>query len=1295
MADRDPPESAPTLEAEMRAARPAPDEALTRRLRVGGVLAAVLGAEHPVIDRFVIERKLGEGGMGAVYRARDPIGDRAVAIKVLTGAADPERFAREARILGALRHPAIVRYVAHGRSRAGEPYLAMEWLDGEDLAARLRREGVTIREAVVLADRLADALGEVHAHGIVHRDLKPANVFLPDGQVERATLIDFGVARREAPSLAQLTGTGAVVGTPSYMAPEQVRGAALDGRADLFALGCVLYECLVGRPAFVAEQVLAVLARVLFLEPPRVRDARAEAPPALDALIAHLLAKDPAERPPNAAAVRAALRAIAPTDAPPPAPAALSSSEQRVVTLVLAGHARADGDAHARAIAARYGAVLERVTAETLVAAMVARGPAIDLAASAARLALALHAILPAAPIVVATGPGVVGGTLPVGEVIDRGAHLLGDRGAGIWLDDVSAALLAGRFDVTADPRGARLVRARAPESAPRTLVGQATPCVGRAHELALLDAALAEATDRPMVRAVVITAPSGVGKSRLLHEWVRRLAGREAPARLLWCRGEAMSSGAPFVLAAQLVRHAAGLAEDAPSEIQRALLTEALAARVDAPELPRVTTFLAELLGLTPIDSDELRAARASPLLMGDQLALAWEDWLHAECAIQPVVLVIEDLHWGDAPSVKLLDAALRALRDRPLLVVAVGRPELRELFPALWAERGVQALALPELSPQASEELARAVLREAADAPTLAWISARAGGHALYLEEVIRAVAAGQRDSVPASVVAMVHARLAALSTDARRVVRAASVFGEVFWRGGVRALVGLDERVVAEILDELASHELITRRRGARFTGEAEYGFRHALFREAATAMLTVDDRALGHRLAADWLLAAGERQPLVLAEHLAQADDPRAIEWFARAAEDALHGNDYPAALARAARGLALGAEAELLGRLRLVEAEAHIWQGATDAAEQRGLAALDALPPASARWYDALRHTMNARTPARPEILGRLVPWLATAPPDPGARASFVRAAAITGKHLSFSGQHPEAWRIVLRAETAAAALPVGDVLHAWIARARGWALAFDGSQDAAMRAYALAAQRFEAVGDLRSACTMAISVGWLQATELGMHVEAEQALRKGLAMAERVGVTRLVWSAKQNLGVALMYQDRHAEARALLEETVRAFEDMRDARLAGGSRFYLTILHTRSGDLSRADAEAQLAIALAHDVPTTRACALAAHARALLTGGRADEALAQARAAAAILTELGSIEQGEALIRLALAEALIATGADDEAAAVRAVARARLDERAARIIDPEVRRSFLEQVAEHAAIRAI
>src|SRR5262249_61971215 len=185
---------------------------------------------------------------------------------------------------------------------------------------------------------IAEALAEAHARGVVHRDIKPGNVFLPGGRVADAKLLDFGVARPAGSfGAGRLTQTGMLVGTPAYMAPEQVRGSVrdLDPRGDVFSLGCLLYECLVGRPAFVAENLLGVLARVLFHEP-RVADARPDAPAELDALVARMLAKDPAERPGGAGEVIAALDGLGPLDgAAPAAPAALSSAEKRGVGIVL------------------------------------------------------------------------------------------------------------------------------------------------------------------------------------------------------------------------------------------------------------------------------------------------------------------------------------------------------------------------------------------------------------------------------------------------------------------------------------------------------------------------------------------------------------------------------------------------------------------------------------------------------------------------------------------------------------------------------------------------------------------------------------------------------------------------------------------------------------------------------------------------------------------------------------------------------------------------------------------------
>jgi hypothetical protein len=275
-------------------------------------LRAVVG-DDTFAGRYAIVREAGAGGMGRVFEATAAAGDRRVAIKVIAdrGLADHARFNAEVAILERLDHPAIVDYVGHGVTSAGEPYLAMDWLDGESLAARLARGPLAIADAVAIGARVAHALVHAHDEGIVHRDIKPSNVLLVDGDPARATLIDFGVAK-DTEVARDLTHTGQLVGTPGYMAPEQVVGkATIDGRADLFALGCMLHECVTGESPFGAAEVMRILARLLLEDPPRLAAARDDVPPRLDALVAALLAKDPEHRLADAATAARELDAIA------------------------------------------------------------------------------------------------------------------------------------------------------------------------------------------------------------------------------------------------------------------------------------------------------------------------------------------------------------------------------------------------------------------------------------------------------------------------------------------------------------------------------------------------------------------------------------------------------------------------------------------------------------------------------------------------------------------------------------------------------------------------------------------------------------------------------------------------------------------------------------------------------------------------------------------------------------------------------------------------------------------------
>jgi TolB-like protein/tetratricopeptide (TPR) repeat protein len=272
-------------------------------------------------ERFQIERVAGRGGAGIVYRGVDRESGAPVAIKAAHSeeAADP-RFRREVETLAALNHPAIVTYLRHG-TFGDELYLVMEWLEGQDLATRLAAGALSVAESVNIARQVAAALAAAHEKGIVHRDVKPSNVFLVGGQPDQVKLLDFGIARRAG--RATLTATGVVVGTPSYMAPEQARGTAdLDARVDVYGLGALLFHCVAGRAPFVGDTLEQVLARV-FTEPaPRLRGFAPTAPAELEALVARMLAKDPAERPADGRAIHAALVGIDPTAvAPAGAPA--------------------------------------------------------------------------------------------------------------------------------------------------------------------------------------------------------------------------------------------------------------------------------------------------------------------------------------------------------------------------------------------------------------------------------------------------------------------------------------------------------------------------------------------------------------------------------------------------------------------------------------------------------------------------------------------------------------------------------------------------------------------------------------------------------------------------------------------------------------------------------------------------------------------------------------------------------------------------------------------------------------
>src|SRR5579862_7276219 len=261
-------------------------------------------------DAYTIERELGGGGMARVFLAEETALGRKVVVKVLppdlSAEISAERFRREARVAAGLQHPNVVPLLSTGGA-AGLLYYTMPFVEGESLRERLVRERqLPVSEALRLTGEVADALACAHARGIVHRDVKPENVLLSGGH---AMLTDFGIAKAVAQSRGEtLTATGLSLGTPLYMAPEQASGERdVDGRADVYALGCVLYEMLAGEPPFGGPTAQAVVAKHLSAPFPQVRHSRPDVPPRIDDVLARATAKAPADRYATAAAFRSGL----------------------------------------------------------------------------------------------------------------------------------------------------------------------------------------------------------------------------------------------------------------------------------------------------------------------------------------------------------------------------------------------------------------------------------------------------------------------------------------------------------------------------------------------------------------------------------------------------------------------------------------------------------------------------------------------------------------------------------------------------------------------------------------------------------------------------------------------------------------------------------------------------------------------------------------------------------------------------------------------------------------------------
>jgi hypothetical protein len=889
------------------------------------------------IEHYETVSKLGSGGSAEVYVARDTRTGDHVALKLFTRgtAVDRRRFERECSLLAQLELPSYARHLAHGvwiAEGMETRWLAMEWVQGPTLAQLFKERSLSVHESLELVGKVARAVAELHRRGIVHRDLKPHNVILRGGDLSRPVLLDLGIARVEGEELTQL---GALLGTIGYMAPEQVRGEPVDARADVFSLGVLLFRSIAGVMPFAAEEQVSVLLRIAFEVAPRLSSRVPDVPPSVDQVAATLLAHQREDRPEDAGTAATLLEEVVRrTFKPPPPSAATTVTEESSSPVGGAVHpaSRTDAPTVRRASERRLAFL---VLARPVESAPDAREARMELRSAFAAMGLELHCLLggPLALLIrsdvnVGSSSGAVSGDAAVaagraallirgrfrgaqttisccrvdadgrvdfGEVAGAAKQLFErtlptTSGDLVVTDPATARLLADRFVLRPRESGAVLVAEH--RGASLGAADQAGSFVGRERELRFLLAFVRTLAD---ARVLVVSGQAGVGKSRLVRELLDVLhRDPRQPVETWVMTGDPLAHATPFSLLAPFVYARSGALRNDDRERRATKLAELVETWVPAEDAPRVSEFLREIVAPRERSADagaasaELRAARSDPALMSDQLRRAVTDLVHGAARHRPILILVEDAQWADAATT---GALLHAVHTCPNTIglISLTRPDGEA--PLLAAHPGSAGLSLVPLQRDDALVLARELLGPPVRQEAVEEIVDRAGGNPFFIEELARAVKAGDRGKLPDTVALVVEARMNRLSAEARVVLRFASVFGLDFWESGLRELAAPQDVVPdrparggafagdgALALAELEREGFLRRRASSRYDGQIEWTFRQRMFSEVAYDGLSAEDRARTHRLAVQWLERVGEGDPTLLALHYERAGLP---------------------------------------------------------------------------------------------------------------------------------------------------------------------------------------------------------------------------------------------------------------------------------------------------------------------------------------------------------------------------------------------------------------------------------
>jgi len=894
---------------------------------------------------------LGKGGMGVVYKAEDTILQRPVALKVLAPNAvaneeDRARFVREAQLAAGLSHHHIAAVYEFGEFE-GNAFLAMEYIQGETLAKRVKRSLLSLDDFFPISLAIADGLTQAHHKGIVHRDIKPDNIMLaPGGAVK---IMDFGIA--DMKGRARITKTGSTVGTVHYMSPEQARGDEVDHHTDLWSLGVLMYESLTGKLPFPSEYESAVLYMVLHESPVPLSKYRNDIPVPLQEVILRCLSKRPDDRFESAEALSGAVKSIRDNlkEAGKRVVAETETNKQRVyevekrpVTIlfatILEAHDGGESDPEARlsalnecfkgliSIVQRYEGMTDRILGEKLMAvfgAPIAHENDAERAVRCAKemksyfdrfaslegagrarpiqLSIALHSGVVLAGTM---GEGKTGGYSITGESINITAGIAESAPPGaIVLSEDALRLVEEIAEVGGSQHVAikgktkpvvvqQLRSIKVGTEPGRRTVGTGT-FVGRERELQKVEVALRKSLAKSEQR-LFLRGEAGVGKSRLKGEIVATAI--KSGFAVFEGKCSSFEINTPYYLWNTLLKSLFNIGNDTSEQEVRARLHETLQILSLSAEEPYLATLLSLRYEEILLEVDELRKSRIFD---------AAKTLLQAFAQRRPVMVVLEDLHWIDRFSQDLLQFVFSA-GVGPAMILCTYRPEYAHA--SAIATSG-EVFDLDRLSAEEARQLMRLRLNVEEIPPQLEkLIEQRAEGNPFFIEEIIktlldRKIAGVKRGKVeilsenleagvPGTLQAVILARIDQLEERIRDVLLGASVIGREFSRPVLEHVVQAKTDILAG-LRRLESLELVLEREDAH---ELEYLFKHYLIQEVAYNTILAKRRKKLHGLIAEAIERLySERLKEyyeLLAFHYEKAENwSKAAEYLSRAGQKA--------------------------------------------------------------------------------------------------------------------------------------------------------------------------------------------------------------------------------------------------------------------------------------------------------------------------------------------------------------------------------------------------------------------